>query len=411
MVRPVTSHRMDPILIDPNNHAPEITPDDAWGDAAWHHGASARMLPAKKSRQDASLPVSVTKHSVGLRLGTDAPIRSTEEAGSPLEVHEINGAVVRLVTEVPTVTKVARQFTFHAKPVETGEARPHLGEGKAWGHSRKQSLRWLLVSSAGVVTLVALGLLLLPWINQANAVRRLPGQDALILESDEPLEDLESLNEMLTRQPAAEQLFRAFATATTVSDILPLVRDAKTVLPLIRRHPLPAPLSKAWLPPSDTRWSVFTSHGKPCALLEGSLPNFSTFSASMVLIDNQLLLDWKATTGYGTATFDALKKNLGDPDEIRGKIQKAGFFTAIFPEATYQSYQFVSPTDDQSIWCYARRGEAAQAALDKLFGDGEILTATGEAQKVTLRLEHSPPGALSNQWLVKEMLHQDWITP
>ena len=406
---------MDPALIDPNNHAPAVTPDDVWGDAAAcqaSQGATARSLPPKKIKTESAQPAATANHRAGLRLGSDAPSRISEPAGQPLEVHEIDGSVVRLEAETPTSTKVPRQFTFHHKPAATTPDRPHQGENKEWGRSRQQSIRWLVATGAGVTTLVALALLLLPWINQANAVRLLPGQETLMLDPADQPEDNASLNDMLTRQAAAEQIFRAYASATIVADMLPLVRDAEVVQPLIRARLRPAMVSKAWLPPADTCWNVFASHGKPCGLLEGSLPDYSKFSAYLIMAENnQLQLDWKATTGYGTATFEELQRQQGDPAEIRGTILPAGFFTATFPEATYQSYQLVAPCDDKSIWCYTRRGDTTDAAISKLFANNAILDTPATPQKVTLRLEHGPAGTLSNQWLIAEMRHKDWITP
>jgi hypothetical protein len=430
---------MDSCLIDPNNHAPEVTPDDVRGDAAERQpsqSSAASLLPPKRIHPETSqatpslsmpLPFRLVypkriqpetsqvtptdTNRTGLLLGWDTLTRNPEPSDRHLEVHEIDGSVVRLAVEKTTLPKVPRKFAFHAKPAENTQSCPHQGEDKEWGRSRTHSLRWLLIASVGVITLIAVAMLLLPLINEANAVRLLPGQDALMLEPEEKLEDLESLNRMLTRQPDAEQIFRSFASATIAADIFPLVRDAETVQPLIRANPRPTIVSKAWLPPADTSWSVFANHGKPCGLLEGTLPDFSKFSAYLVMSNNQLLLDWKATTGYGTATFEALQQNQGDPREIRGKILTAGFFTATFPEDTYQSYQLVAPTDDKAIWCYTRRGDAADETIGKLFADGAILTASKEPQKVTLRLERGPSGALPNQWLIGEMLHKDWIIP
>jgi hypothetical protein len=342
--------------------------------------------------------------------GSDTPTRNPEPSDHHLEVNKIDGRVLRLAVEKTPLPKVPRQFAFHTKPGNT-QNRPPRSADKEWGRSRTQSFRWLLVAGMGVTTLIAVAMLLLPLINEANAVRLLPGQDTLMLEQDEKPEDLEALNRMLTRQPDAEQIFRSFASAKIVADIFPLVRDAETVQPLILANPRPTIVSNAWLLPADTRWSVFANHGKPCGLLEGTLPDFSRFSAYLVMSNNQLLLDWKATIGYGTATFEALQQNQGDPHEIRGKILTAGFFTATFPEATYQSYQLIAPDDDKAIWCYARRGDAVDETIGKLFADGAILTASREPQKVTLRLEHGPSGALPNQWLIGELLHMDWIIP
>lgn len=225
------------------------------------------------------------------------------------------------------------------------------------------------------------------------------------------MEGLESVNDLLLQQPEAEQLFRAFASSLIVADILPLVRDAAEVEPLIRTHHRLALVSKAWLPPDTTLWNVHVNDGHQFALLEGTLPDFSKFSAYCVMSDNQLRLDWKATTGFGTATFEELARSQGDPAEIRAKIIASKFHTAIYPEAEFRSYQLVSPDESQAIWGYTRRGETVDGVLARLFQGGEILETSQEQKKVTVRLAHGPAGSLPNQWVIAEMLHPDWIKP
>jgi len=233
-----------------------------------------------------------------------------------------------------------------------------------------------------------------------------------VLDSEEDKAALGSWNALVIRQQEAEQVFRAFASATAVEDILPLVRDWRGVESLVRTNRRPARVSKAWVPPSNTLWSVMDNDGCFFGLLEGFLPDYSAFGAYVVMADKQLFLDWKATTAYGTATFDDLERQQGDPAEIRARIIMSGFFTATFPEAEYQSYQLLSPDNSRTIWGYARRGTAADAALATILQlDGIPETTVVPPQKVTVRLDHGPAGALPNQWLIGEILHKDWITP
>lgn|GEM_PF-2003902 len=413
-LRAVTLHKMKPSLIDPHNHAPEDTPDDVWSD---HDGwdparlASVAVLPPIKTNTASSSLAPTGKHAEGLRIGSESPRRPADDSDSQLEVQEIAGNVVRLEPEVSAVARVPRQITSQELPRGNSLQRPPHGEGKEWGRARNQSVHWILGTSLGVAAVVIVALMFLPLINQSNAARLRPGQVGLVLAQEENIESLESLNDLLTRQPEAEQIFRNYASAAVADDVLPFVLHAQAVEPHIRKNHRSMVVSKEWLPPEDTTWNVIDNDGHPFGLLVGNLPNFSKFSAYLVLSDNHLHLDWKATTGYGTATFEDLANNHGDPTEIRGKILPSGFFTATFPEAEFQSYQLVSPDDSKAIWCYMRRGNPAEGVLGKLFLAGEILQSTPEPQKVTLRLEPGPAGALPNQWLITEMLHKDWLTP
>jgi hypothetical protein len=164
-------------------------------------------------------------------------------------------------------------------------------------------------------------------------------------------------------------------------------------------------------PSPDPVWTVEEVGGRSCGLLEGTFPDHSAFLAYFINDNGRLLLDWKATGAFGTATFAELEKNEGDGSEIRGEISSAEYYGSVWREAAYQSYRFISSDHETGIWVYARRGGDAEAALSPLLGKGEIIQDAPNAQKVTLCLERGPVGSLSNQWLVREMLHKGWVAP
>ena len=408
---------MDTNLVDPNNHVPEATPDDAWDDGDGLHpnfNAAATVLPPRRvltENSPSGAEVSARgRDNKGLRIDSKTPRRGTDDAGSQqIEVQQIGGNIIRLDPETPLVARAQRHHAFHERPTRIEQKPSQVGEGHEWGHSRKHPVRWMLGAGLGVATVIIVTMLLLPTINKPNALRQ--GQDGPTMVQEEEIEGMKALNEMLVRQPEAEQLFRKFASSMIATEIHTIVRDAKRLEPLIREHFRPGLISKAWIPPDDTQWSVFDAGDVQYGILEGRLPNFMKFSAYLVFSESNLLLDWKATTCYGSATFSELEKKQGDPSEIRAAIAPAGFYTAVFPETEFSSYQFTSQDGNKSIWCYARLGSAAGDGLSKLFQTGEIIETSLAPQKVTLRLESGPEGALPNQWLIAEMLHKDWITP
>lgn len=400
---------MDPRLTDPHNHVPEVTPDDVWGDTDTlnpRFPGGATVLPPKRAKADAPARAKAGRAEEGIRIESRALPRSVED--SQLEVQEIDGTVLRLDPEVPAVAKVPRQTTFRERP-----ARPpsEQGEDKNWGRARKTSLRWLLGTGVGVGALVVLPMLLLPMVNKSNAERPLPGQLVIAPKAEENARESEVLNDMLLRQPEAEQVFRIYARSTVTDDFLPWLRHEESVRELVRAHPRPALVGKDWLPGDDTAWNVFRAEGLCFGVIEGSLPDYSRFRAYMTLEKGQLRLDWKATNAYGTATFDELAKGTGNPAEIRAHAAISGFYTLHFPEPDWQCYQLVSANGEDIIWAYTRRGGEPDAQIGALFKSGHILAASQDPKRVTLRLGRGPDGSLPNQWVVEEMLHKDWITP
>jgi len=403
---------MQSSLSDPNNHVPEVTPDDVWGDPAGLQSASnglGTVLPPKRPRDGA--PSSSSKDSEGIRIGETMGMRPSEEPEARLEVQEIDGTVVRLDPEEPPAPRVPRHFTFQERPAKVRVDPLQRGESRDWGLSRKPSVRWILGTGVGVVTVVVVAMMLLPLINQSNAARPRQGDSVMVVDTTDDVKGSEALNAMLSRQEEAEQLFRKFASAAIVDDVLPLLRDQAKVAPLLRQSGWNARVSKDWVPPDTTTWNVYDVDGAPYGVLEGNLPDYTRFSAYFLLEENQLHLDWKATTRHCTAAYDELARSSGNPGEIRAMIEPCGYYTAAYPEADYRSYQFASPDGEITIWCYTRKGDAADLSLGRLFQDGAILKSSSEPRKVTLRLQRGPAESFPNQWQVAEVLNTDWIIP
>lgn len=412
---------MNSKLADPNNHVPDVAPDDAWGDVEGcltgpivleeiveptPTTLPAAVLPPKRPKE---ISAQGTPGDEGLRIDSNVQRRMPDEPEVRLEVQEIDGSVVRLDPEVPTAPRMPRQLTFHEKPPENPEARERQGEGREWGKASRFSIRWIAAISITVAGVVIASLVMLPKINQANAERR--DEMELVVETDDNVEEIVAIQDMLARQPEATQMFRKFATASLVDDILPLLRDRRTVEPLVRGKEWAPVAPSEWAPSSGLNWFVFDEKGQAFGILEGSLPDFSTFSAYLALKDGQLHLDWKATTGYSTAGFDEMAKGTGNTEEVRAHASPSGFYTDVFPEQEYQSYQLFSPDGEQAIWAYTQRGSQVDADLGRVLSKGAILEEAQGKKKVTLKLARSPSGGLPNQWLVEEMLHKDWITP
>lgn len=399
-------------LLDPNNHVPEVSPSDDWGDAVdWQDSSTStvRMLPARRTpKSDTAAPANSLG---GIKIEpTLAGARDTASAGN-LDVREISGHVVRLTPEDTTELKVPRHVVFREKPLAPPK-NPEAEGHPQWGQHTRKSHRWLVISGVAVISLVIAGLLLLQWLNQTDKTHIAQHETQLIVDPEEErIDGIAALNDLLTRQPQAEQIFRSFASASIVDDFLPAVRDSNRLAPIIRKAERSVKLPKEWLPSQDCLWNVFESDGKPCAELQGRLPNQKTFTACFIVENNKLLLDWKATTGYGTASFENLEQGQGDGTEIRGWLGPTNFHTALFPEKDFNCYQLLSPERDHSVWCYVAADSPQGSQLAKLFPQGLILEASSEPVKVTLQLARGPANSLANQWLIGKMLHKDWISP
>jgi hypothetical protein len=399
-------------FIDPNNHVPDVSADDGWDNAEGYSpentARATTVLPPRRTVADRA-PESAAPAETGLRIDT-TPLRTEPvETATRLEVQEINAGVIRLEQEVPAPPKVARQVTFHERPVAEKDGSRQHGEGKEWGVSRLHGHRWLIGSGVAVLVIVVGSMLLLPSINAPNKPREQQVHSPLLTEEKD--ERLEAINRLLERQPEAIQLFRAYSQAAHPDEIIPLIRNGAAIREILLKEWKPLNLSKQWAPSIESQWAVLDREGSAGGLLSGDLPDGKPFSAYVTQVDGRLLLDWKATTAYCSASFADLEKGTGDPSEIRGELSPTTYYSTSFPEAEYQSYRLVSPNGTDVIWCYVRRGSPEDSKVGSHFQSGAILKETPSPRKITLRLERGPEGALPNQWAVAEMLHIDWATP
>jgi hypothetical protein len=403
---------MNPALLDPNNHVPEVSPDDGWGDAEGFNSetamVAANVLPPRRTVVDRLGVAAADNGQTGLRIGSNLMRGELADSPQRLEVQEINGSVVRLEQMETAPPKVPRQLTFHERPAREASGKKSPDESLQWGIARRRPTHWLLGAGAAVATIVVLGMMMLPAINAPNAARPVPDAVPFV---EEKLEGIEAMNLLIAKQSEAIRVFRMYATATRVDDFVPMLRDGNALKSTLEANWHPLEISKAWEPAADSTWVVLETSGHPCGMLQGTFPDHSKFTAFFTNDGNKLQLDWKATAGFGTATFGQLTSGEGDPGEIRGEISCADYYSGIFPEADYQSYRLISPDGESSIWCYARRGEPADESIAPLLHRGETGMELQRSSRITLRLERGPTGALPNQWLVGEMLHIDWVTP
>lgn len=414
---------MTPSQPEPHDEAPELFPSDVWEDAgqlAKDTQGSGTILPPRRPPPETVDSASAAQDHGGLRIGTNSSFREVDPDEDRFEVwegdsdedqfvvREIDGSVVRLEPEAPSQPKMPRHEVFH----EQAPQEPREGESATWGIAKKFSVKWIAGISVGIAALVIISISLLPLINRSNAASSRVEPSTPVMEPEEaPSSEPGPYDELINRTDEAMRIFKKFATAPHEENFLPMTRDCSAVEPLVRSSRRPVVVSRHWSPENDARWEVHQNEGLPYALLNGKMPDYSEFNAYFVLADQRLLLDWKATTAFSTATFEELKRNQGDPAEIRGSLTPSGHYSPIFPETNYRSYLLESPDTMTMIWCYTRRSEPVDEQIQALFVGGGILKPSSKPQKVTLRLEHAPEDALPNQWLIGELLHKDWISP
>ena len=401
-----------PSLHDPHNLAPELTPDDDWGD---HEGVEVggigvgSVLPPRKQRSQKTSGNEEPVDGGGLRIGTrnEPALASPGRAATRLEVEEIDGTVTRLEASLPPPSLSERPAVFVERP-KGGRSDPkHRGEQREWGLRPKGSVRWLVGTGFGIAALVVLALMALPRINRANSAR--PDAAMAVAGPAKPDDEEIRIRELMTARPLVEPLVKDFLTCGVADDMLRLVRESGEVESLIRaarRGPL---VPSSWEPPAASEWLVHSLDGGMFGLMLGSLPDFTPFRIFVTKEDGRFYIDWKASTAYSTANFEELAMGSGDASEVRGVLEATTFYTRAFPEEDFLSYRLDSPDGDRSLWVYVRRDSPAAGDVSEIFASGAILTNEKTSARVTLRLRRGSEDALANQWEIETLRSTDWI--
>lgn len=289
------------------------------------------------------------------------------------------------------------------------------GERMDWGETEgRGSMRWMLLTGLGVVGVVILAVVL----NQRPESERKRSREqspysAMALAEDEIAVEAESVGDidgLLDDRPQAVSILTSYATAKSAEDFIGHVHKPEQNRELIGREWQPMDLKEGWEPSDDAGWYVKEENGIRFAVLEGIYPDFTPFRAFFHQEGEEgLRLDWKATTGYGTADFAELKSGKGDGSEIRVWLSPADFHTFSFPEGEYRSFRIMSPNGDATIWGYVPAGGELEKELLELFRPSLI---TGESKgeiQVTLSLAPSAGDSLPEQWLITDLARTDWL--
>ena len=485
---------------DPNNHVPEVSPDDGWDDVdtasekpklGLPPRRNERSLPPKKETRRPIVkrhePKPVSPRTLGeaedsepddqpeLRL--DAPAKKAAKKAAkkpasksakkaPREAVKITADKIAAKPPAPALSEIEEETSkpedeedgvrlppapnkpnrlSHrigtgdiaesdprpaTRPIQKIAAPPEdistaasdedvarmrrrfvRGERQDWGEEKgRDSTNWMIFTGVGVVLLVILTVAL----SQMGGKKKSRESDKsrysqLAPEEEKEAGDLAILEMLTNSQEAAKDIYGKFATAVSPAALKDSLINGKKILPLVQEDWKQLVSEGEWVPGDQAVWTVLDRNGQRYGVLAGSHPDFSNFKAFFRKDGEALKLDWKATTGYGTATFEEMKTGAGDASEIRAQISLSDFYTFALPEGEYRSFRLMSPDGNSNLWAYTERDGDLDRELMELFIPSQI---TGESQfevQVTLVMEPGPENGLKNQWLIRKLTSLSWL--
>jgi hypothetical protein len=321
------------------------------------------------------------------------------------------------VMPVPRLEVAEPQEPLPARPMsEVGPAQPRIPRG---GRRKRRGLAhwtlWMAAGSCVVVVAAVAGLLVAGNAKAAKAVKDSPPAGAPVSVAGKRPELDQQQQYFLERSgeliEAAEALLGRYAAATSVAEVLPLVRDAERVKSRMEKLWQPWGAGVPFAPGEDPVSFITQESGRPAICLAGRKGDFSRFEMVFVREGDGLKLDWEASLGIGEVQIAELRDGVPVAGRtVRALVRPADFHPAEFPEDRFRSYQLGDAGGEHFVWAFAPAGSAVAAAFEAEFNEGTVLLKKSGETRATVRLA-AAGGAGGNCFELTEMLHKGWVTP
>lgn len=218
-----------------------------------------------------------------------------------------------------------------------------------------------------------------------------------------------------TLLPEAEELLQRYAAAKSPAEVLPLVRHADTVASRLAAKWKPWGEGPALATGEEVENIVEYKAAWPSLLLRGKKSNFDPFEFQFVRENGVLKIDWEASEGMGDCNMTDLQEGFkADNATVRVKVVPSNFYTPLFPESGFRSYQLSDLTRYEFVWAFAPLGSPEALVLSQaLDEDSKIISKRERNERVArLTLKLSGPKAEGAKiFLITGVLHQGWVTP
>lgn len=354
--------------------------------------------------------------SKGLRIESVNPGRpaNKHDEKPSIQIIEHGKGIVRLESQEPA-PGVARGDSLPPLQPRTSKPRDHAQIFSAeWGKISGHSTRWIWWAGGGVLAMVLIGLAIQPLLTDEDQDRTAESYQAL-----QVVDDLVAVDDPMvyfSENPAQvlgeiQEALKTYARARTLEEALPVIRNADALKERLAKD------WRSWNVPPD--WTVsesdeisYASVGKlPYVVILGTRSDFSRYQVFLVREDGRMQVDWEATLGLGSKTFEEMKSPEIRKAEMRVIMSPISYYSQTFPESQYRAYRLTFNTTDDILWGYVPNGSPAAAALAEIFNEKAVFSDKPTQQAMRLRLTRGPAGASLNQWVVLDVLHKGWVTP
>jgi hypothetical protein len=313
-------------------------------------------------------------------------------------------------TKRDSVAHVRPKFQARGEELDAAQV-----ESAGWGEAGKRPLRWAILAAVGVLLAILGGWAIQPLLVDKTAVGPsffdgLHVVDDVTKEGAAPLRYFEQNPDEVVRE-MGETMMR-YASARTVEEVLPLIRDGERLKSQLLKSWRPWNPPAGWKSPDASVMGYGSAGDRPYAFMKGLKPNFERFQMFFVRENERMLVDWEATEGIGSHTFEELENPALKEATMRVTASPAVYYNLALSEDRYRSFQLVGADGIRYVWGYAAIGTPVEETLTRIFSGGLILDDSTPSQAVRVRLGREPQGrGQSNQWVILDVLHKGWVAP
>jgi len=214
--------------------------------------------------------------------------------------------------------------------------------------------------------------------------------------------------------PALAAAVRKFAAATSVDELLPLVRDRARVEPKIRAWHTG---ERAWQPMEisnrfDLTDTLMTDGEFIVLYLE--FPHGETRPLTLERSGETFLADWESFTGYGEMTWEELREKMPQTPVLMRVVVERGprteYWDGVFSNhTTHHCYQLRDLKSNYFLSGYTERHSSADLKLR------QYLQMTAEPGRdlqscfAVVRVSYPPGSENKQQVLISEVLERGWV--
>lgn len=166
---------------------------------------------------------------------------------------------------------------------------------------------------------------------------------------------------------------------------------------------------ESWRIQADYTWTVSEDKDVPYGILDCRLPDYSNFFMVFRQEDDDLKIDWKATSAHSSTSFSELREGQGEADEIRAVISPADFYTFSMPESEFRCYRLASSDNEHYIWAYTKINSSSDSKLAAGFISSQLTGVPLLEIAAVLVLERGSDYSLPNQWIISDVVRMSWL--